>query len=290
MIHNDSCLISICIPCFNAEDTIQRAINSALKQTWENKEILVADDCSNDNSVNIVQQVVKQYNIIKFIQRQNNGGPAATRNTLWKKAIGKYIVFFDDDDESYPERIATQLKLLKKYEKIHKNVNICCYASGERLYKNGYRLKMPAIGSIDNIPVGYEIVDYLLFNGRKKGVYYGSGIPACSLMIKRKIIDEIGGFDEKMKRVEDADLSIRIGYKGGHFIGCSENLFLQYATTAKDKSPKINNESELFLINKNKDYLNSLGLYEYALDWNHLRYFHFSIDLSDFSAEFLLYA
>jgi glycosyltransferase involved in cell wall biosynthesis len=269
-------LITVGIPCFNAEETIEKAIRSALSQEWEKLEILVSDDVSTDKSRDIVREFVKQDSRVKLLERKDNGGPAATRNTLWKAAKGEYIAFFDDDDASSPERLKTQYERLSEYEKKIPDVPVCCYASGKRRYPNGYQLLMPAIGSLPNIPFGNVIVDYLLFNGRHKNFFYGSGTPACSLMISRSVLEKIGGFDENLRRVEDGDLAIRIGLAGGHFIGCQESLFLQYATSAPDKTPHKNLESELKMIEKYSDYLREKKLYYYSINWTRLRFYHFN--------------
>jgi len=169
-----------------------------------------------------------------------------------------------------------QYERLSKYERQHPQVTVCCYASGKREYPNGYQLHMPAIGSQPEIPLGFAVVDYLLFNGRHAGVFYGAGIPTCALMLRRNVLDQFGGFDENLRRVEDADLAIRIGLTGGHFIGCRENLFLQYATVAPDKTPQKNLDSELIILEKNSKYLREKSLYYYAVHWAMLRYYHFN--------------
>jgi len=275
-------LITVGIPCFNAEETIEKAIRSALSQEWEKLEILVSDDLSTDKSRDIVREFIKQDSRVKLLERKENGGPAATRNTLWKAAKGKYIVFFDDDDASSPERLKKQYERLSEYEKKFPDVPVCCYASGKRRYPNGYQLLMPAIGSLPNAPVGNAIVDYLLFNGRHENFYYGSGTPTCSLMISRSVLEKIGGFDENLRRVEDGDLAIRVGLAGGHFIGCQESLFLQYATSASDKTPHKNLESELNMIEKYSDYLREKKLYYYSINWTRLRFYHFNKQRSMF--------
>ena len=89
-------LISIGITCFNAELTIKNAIESALNQTWINKEIVIVDDCSIDNSCSLIRTFVEKFDFIHFYQNKKNIGVAGTRNNIIKYANGEYIVFFDD--------------------------------------------------------------------------------------------------------------------------------------------------------------------------------------------------
>ena len=153
---------------------------------------------------------------------------------------------------------------------------IACYASGVRRYPNGYELHMPAIGSFPRFPRGDEVADYLLFNGRHKGVFYGAGTPTCALMARRTTFEALGGFDESMRRVEDVDFAVRLARAGGVFVGCPEELYRQYATEGSDKTPKVNLQAELFLVEKHADYLRDKGRYDYARKWFVIRFLHFS--------------
>ena len=93
-------LITVGITCFNAEDTIGRAIESALEQDWPNKEIIVVDDISSDGSV----EVIKSYSGrgVMLVAHLENTGPGGARKSLLDAANGELLAFFDDDDESFP--------------------------------------------------------------------------------------------------------------------------------------------------------------------------------------------
>lgn len=281
-------LVTIGITCYNAEDTISRAIKSALEQEWPNKEIIIVDDCSTDNSIAVIESIIKDQQLINLVRLEQNRGPAAARNAILNHANGEYIVFFDDDDESFPDRVREQIKTLHDYEKQSGVELIACYASGKRYYPNGYTITMPAIGSSKTVPCGTELVDYLLFFRRQAGSYYGSGIPTCALLARKKTFEAAGKFDENMRRVEDADFAIRLAFLGGHFIGTQKILYSQYATAASDKSYESNLQSELYLVEKNRSYLCSVGRYHYARHWPRLRYWHFKRRYLKFVGEFLL--
>ena len=88
-------MVSIIITLYNKENTIARAINSALKQTYRNCEIIVVDDCSNDNS----EFICKKYgNQITYFRTETNCGVSYSRKTGIKLASGKFITFIDADD------------------------------------------------------------------------------------------------------------------------------------------------------------------------------------------------
>ena len=212
----------------------------------------------------------------RLIHHAINRGTAAARNTILAEAKGEFVAFFDDDDESLPERVRLQHEALLEYEKTSGADLVACYASGLRRYPNGYELNMPAIGSRPVAPNGETVADYLLFNARRKGMFYGAGTPTCALMARLSTFRAVGGFDDALRRAEDVDFAVRLALAGGYFIGCPRKLFLQHATIASDKTPRKNLEAELRLIEKHADYLRRRNRYGYARDWFHVRYYHFS--------------
>ena len=108
-------LVTIGITCYNAELTINRAIESAICQDYQNKEILIVDDCSSDNSQNLIINYTSKFRNIYLFKHDVNKGPSGSRNTIIKNANGKYIIFFDDDDESYNDRVLIQKKYIDDY-------------------------------------------------------------------------------------------------------------------------------------------------------------------------------
>lgn len=272
----DNPLVTIGIPCFNAESSIIRALDSACSQRWSNLEVLVVDDCSTDSSASLIREKLKSIELdIKLISNEVNLGVGAVRQKILDLAQGEFLAFFDDDDESLPERISQQYDAIVKAKNRFETDMIACYASGERFYPSGYKKQLIAIGSQDRVPCGELVADYLLYHRIDDGVFYGSGTPSCSLMAKVSTFRSVGGFDEKLRRVEDVDFAIRLALMGGCFVGTKQPLFLQYATDAQDKSPESNLRAEQHLVKKHSEYLDDKGLFEYAYRWPRLRYYHF---------------
>lgn len=268
--------LTIGLTCFNAEKTVERALRSAQVQDWPALEILVVDDASSDDSWRRIEAVAAADPRIKAVRHAANSGAAAARNTILEQAAGTHVAFFDDDDESFPDRLRTQYEAICDYEARHGIQLVACYASGSRCYPNGYEVELDAIGSRPAVPAGETVADYLLFNGRKDGVFYGAGTPTCALMARVSTLRAAGGFDTELRRAEDVDFAIRLALIGGHFIGCKERLFLQHATFSADKSPDRNLASEMLLLEKHAAYLKQKGRYGYARRWFRLRFYHFS--------------
>ncbi len=269
-------LITIGITCYNAQATIERALKSASSQDYEKTEILIVDDCSSDESLNIINNYKRKNNLdFKIICHKTNKGPAGTRNTIINNSNGKYIAFFDDDDFSYPNRLSEQQKILSQTIKDLKNDKIFCFASGKKIYKKNYSFDFKAIGANKIFPPGDYLLEFLTFNKKYNQLDYGSGTPASSLMALTKTLKEIGSFDDSLRRVEDADISIRLTQNGGYLIGTQSILFEQYYSFGNDKSPEANYHSEIKIIDKNAKTLKKKSMYIYSKLWTKLRYNYF---------------
>ncbi len=105
-------LVSICIPAFNSENFIKYSIESALNQTWNNKEIIIVDDGSTDNTYSVIKTYESQ-NVKIF--RQVNKGACAARNLAFKISTGDYIQWLDADDILSTDKVEKQMEYALKY-------------------------------------------------------------------------------------------------------------------------------------------------------------------------------
>jgi len=106
--------VSIITPLYNSENFISKTIESVLAQSYENWEMLIIDDCSNDNGVKIVKKYQENNDNIKLVQLSKNSGAAVARNEGIKLAKGRYIAFLDSDDLWHPEKLKKQISFMKK--------------------------------------------------------------------------------------------------------------------------------------------------------------------------------
>ncbi|ACM93540.1 teichuronic acid biosynthesis [Nautilia profundicola AmH] len=107
-------LVSIITPSYNSEKFISKTIVSVLNQTYRNLEMIIVDDCSPDNSNEIIEEYIKKDKRIKLIKLDKNSGPAVARNTAIKEAKGRYIAFLDADDLWIPEKLERQINFMKE--------------------------------------------------------------------------------------------------------------------------------------------------------------------------------
>ena len=106
------CKVSVIIPTWNRANLLKKSIESALNQTMPSLEVLVCDDGSTDNTVEIVKNIKDSR--VKLILGQHGGRPAIPRNRGLKIAKGEWITFLDDDDELLPQNLEKKLEVAKK--------------------------------------------------------------------------------------------------------------------------------------------------------------------------------
>lgn len=106
-------LVSIVTPSYNSSHFISETIKSVLSQTYQNWEMIIIDDCSSDNSNEIIEQFIQKDNRIKLILLEKNSGPANARNVGIEYAIGQYIAFLDSDDIWLPFKLEKQIDFMQ---------------------------------------------------------------------------------------------------------------------------------------------------------------------------------
>src|SRR6056297_2156713 len=110
----NSSLVSIILPMYNAKKFIDMSVKSVINQTYNNWELLIIDDCSNDGSSEIARKYSFVYNNIKYYKHKINKGVAAARNTGIEKARGTYIAFLDSDDFWISKKLDRQIRFMEE--------------------------------------------------------------------------------------------------------------------------------------------------------------------------------
>lgn len=107
-------LVSIIMPNYNCDLFIEKSITSVLFQTYENWELIVVDDCSSDDSVEIIERFIVTDKRIRLIKLSENSGPAIARNKAIEEAEGRYIAFLDSDDLWAPDKLSKQISFMQE--------------------------------------------------------------------------------------------------------------------------------------------------------------------------------
>lgn len=105
--------VSIVTPMHNSSEFIDETIRSVLSQTFQSWELIIVDDCSSDDSIDIANKYAKQDSRIKLVRLYKNGGAAHARNVAIKLAKGRYISFLDSDDRWLPSKLYVQLGFMR---------------------------------------------------------------------------------------------------------------------------------------------------------------------------------
>lgn len=113
-MQNDFGLISIIMAAYNAEKTIEQAINSVLSQTYPDFELLVVNDCSTDKTAMLAEAIVKKDDRVRLISNEKNSGVSYTRKHGLEEASGEWVAILDSDDAWAPEKLEKQINLQKK--------------------------------------------------------------------------------------------------------------------------------------------------------------------------------
>lgn len=261
-------LVTIGLTCFNAHDTITRAVRSAVAQNWPNIEILIVDDNSSDNSWKVLTQLANEHPEVRLIRHEHNCALAGALNTIIQNARGEFISFFDDDDESCPERISEQFERIREYEETTGAQLVLCYSSRSVIRVGESRVCQVAlpIGHRAPEPHGPIVADFIMGIPPRNDFCWGTGIlGSCTLMARRSTFASVGPFDTTFRRATEMDFAVRAALRDTHFISVERPLVTQFKTTSTDKSVEINFGYWLQLKKKHKAHLSSRRAYWAAL-------------------------
>jgi glycosyltransferase involved in cell wall biosynthesis len=179
-------LVSVIVPCYNGAAFLEETLRSALAQSYAEVEVLVVDDGSTDSSAEIARRFPVRY------MRQENRGLSEARNTGIRESKGSYLVFLDADDRLKPEAIETGLRALALRPD-------CAMTVGDHVFiaANGSYLA----GSAKEDPLHSHYEALLKSNFIEM---------ISSVLFRRSIFDEVGGFDATLRVAEDYELYLRI--------------------------------------------------------------------------------
>jgi glycosyltransferase involved in cell wall biosynthesis len=184
--------ISVIIPCFNNGKYLRECLDSVLSQTFQDFEVIVVDDGSADDSPSIIKSYGSR---VKYI-RQNNKGPSSARNAGIKIAQGNYIAFQDADDVWLARKLELQYRFLQEnppYLWVYSDMST--FNDKQVLQESWFSDRSTHEG---------KVLEKLINN---------NFIPTITVLIKKQLLLEVGGFDEKLRSCEDKELWLRLSLK-----------------------------------------------------------------------------
>lgn len=186
-------MFSVVIPIYNRGHSILNAINSVLGQTFQDFELIIVDDCSTDNSIQIISNIKDKR--IKIFKLNQNSGAAAARNFGINQASGEYISFLDSDDYYEVDFLQKTFEMLKDTDD-----KVGFSWTGVRYHEN--QKKMEYLWSPDKQKTSYLTFLNSLHIGTNSGI-----------TVKKKVFNSCGHFREDLPAAEDTEFFLRITRK-----------------------------------------------------------------------------
>lgn len=195
--------VSVVIPAYNAEKFLTEAVDSVIKQTYSNWEIIIVNDCSSDGTREIIQGLMNSDDRIKAIDNFENFGVSYTRNIGVEMAKGRYICFLDSDDKWLPCKLEKQIEFMKEN-------------------KVGFSFTAYEFADINGMPKGKRVFvpnrvdyDYLL----KRNIIW-----TCTVMFDLTLIDKKDLVMPRVNIGEDTATWRKVVKKYGYAFGLNQIL------------------------------------------------------------------
>ena len=192
-------LLSVVIPNYNKEKYLETCIKSVFEQSYRPLEVIVVDDCSTDNSVKIIQNMKSRYPELRVVKLDENSGVSNARNVGLAAAKGEYITFLDSDDfYSSSQKLENEMRLI--YDNWEQP--LLSYSKIVFVDETGKKLQ------------GYTLPNKEYFQGNVlRDFILGKNHFICTIRdycVKKSILQEVGGYSEKMSLFEDLDILLRL--------------------------------------------------------------------------------
>jgi hypothetical protein len=185
-------LISVIIPCYRCQETVERALDSVLAQSLQPAEIFLIDDASGDGTLDLLRDLERLHTpLVRVISLAENGGPGLARNAGWDAASQPWIAFLDADDAWHPRKLEIQWSWLSA----HPEVDLCGHAT------------QTAIDSIINYPVDDAPAARRL---TLTIMLYSNRLPTRSVILRRSLPNRFS----KRRFSEDYQLWLQIIQSG----------------------------------------------------------------------------
>lgn len=211
----DKQMVSVLIPTYHSTDTLLRAIDSVLAQTYPWKEVIVVDDNDPDsvfrkNTEQLMQRYQDNESVI-YIQHERNKNGAAARNTGFLHSKGDYITFLDDDDFYYPQKLEKQVQYLQSHPSC-----MGCYCWRQ---VRGKEICGTYSGDLTNQILSLEFTPC-----------------TDALMIRREVYEALNGFDESYYRHQDFEFMLR--YFEKYTMDFVPSVQFETGTNGVDNTPR----------------------------------------------------
>ncbi len=235
--------VTVIIPTYNRADKIENSIKSVLGQTYEDFTLIIVDDCSKDNTEEVVRSIGDER--IVYHRLEINKGAAGARNEGVKLADTEFIAFEDSDDLWLPDKLEKQTEYLDEHQDVGLVYGKIRVLSPEMTYEFPNEAVQ---GELEG-----ELYPWLLRRNT---------IDTPTMFIRKKCFDEAGGFDPTLRCLEDWEFSIRFSRK--FKIGYINDILIDLYVTEDGVSRNIGSyyETRCKMLARHKEAIISLGIFD----------------------------
>lgn len=266
--------VSVIIPTYNRMHFIEKSVRSVLEQSYPVSEVIVVDDCSADQTGEVVQGIDDDR--VRYIRLDANKGAGGARNAGVANAGNDLIAFQDSDDEWLPDKLEKQMA----YYDRHPSCGLV-YSAYEIALSSGEVKIVPhcvesTVGELEDgrtaagktadekaaaggtLDAGIDKMEGRIL----RELLIRNSVGAPTMLIPKKVFEEVGGFDEKMRCLEDWDLAIRIAEK--FEIGFVQKALVRAGNTQNGVSSAVGAyyESRCYMLRKYRTEYLALGVFE----------------------------
>lgn len=214
------------IPSYNSARYLAEAIQSVLDQSYADFEIIVVNDGSTDETEAVVKGFSDER--IRYFAQENKGVGAA-RNVGLRLARGEYVAFLDADDLFLPEKLSRQVEFLLQDPSVD-----LVFSGWEYINAEGKILGVEEPWKYRSSVLGVE------------DVLMGGGAPVHAVLVRRRCLENVGGFDEAMRAYEDSDLWLRLAVDGCRMV-LQSGVVCQYRLHDKNTSKEVSKHERWYL-------------------------------------------
>ncbi|MFC1542951.1 glycosyltransferase family 2 protein [Candidatus Neomarinimicrobiota bacterium] len=246
--------VSVIITTYNHEQYIAEALESVLNQTYQDFEIIIINDGSQDKTADIVQGYADRFpNKINFINNVVNERPKLASNKGLAAARGEFIAFNDGDDKWYPTKLEKQMQVFDQDREERLGV---VYCFGEQIMEDSSRLRAPVVANTIRGKVF-------------KPLFYGAFFLKIAMVVRRSVIEQVGNFDMRYPLSGDYHFMLRVAAAGYEFDLVPEFLVVHRIhpwNESRDQLESNRNNREM-LLDIASQYAEKIKEYEIDVDY-----------------------
>lgn len=258
-------LVSICIPTYNGKSYLEEALRSIEYQTYRNIEVIISDDSSTDQTLDICEKFKKETNIPTYIYNHKPNGIGANWNNCIQKANGEYIKFLFQDDILEPDCIEKQVIFLSE-----NNLEVVC-SKRSIINEQGQPVNSgrwyELCHDLQKIYLNLSFKNFYIFRKEDLKMLKPYHIIAnifgepIAFMFRKRVFDEVGFFSTEYKQILDTEMSYRILRK--YSIGIMEEKLFRFRLHQEQESSKNQQIQEELTENKKLEFFIVKNFYQY---------------------------